>query len=51
MLEVARANLDRLGVDNVELAEGDLADLPLADGTVDATVANMVCTTPPIPPR
>jgi ubiquinone/menaquinone biosynthesis C-methylase UbiE len=42
MLEVARANLDRLGIDNVELAEGDLADLPLADGAVDATVANMV---------
>jgi ubiquinone/menaquinone biosynthesis C-methylase UbiE len=31
MLEVARANLDRLGVDNVELAEGDVADLPLPD--------------------
>jgi ubiquinone/menaquinone biosynthesis C-methylase UbiE len=42
MLEVARANLDRLGVDNVELAEGDIANLPLADDAVDATVANMV---------
>ena len=42
MLEVARANVDRLGVDNVELAEGDVADLPLPDGAVDATVANMV---------
>jgi hypothetical protein len=26
MLEVARANVDRLGVDNIELAEGDVAD-------------------------
>ena len=42
MLQVARANVDRLGVDNVELAEGDVADLPLADHAVDATVANMV---------
>lgn len=42
MLEVARTNVDRLGVDNVELAEGDVADLPLPDHAVDATVANMV---------
>jgi ubiquinone/menaquinone biosynthesis C-methylase UbiE len=42
MLEVARANLDRLGVDNVDLAEGDITDLPLPDDAVDATVANMV---------
>jgi ubiquinone/menaquinone biosynthesis C-methylase UbiE len=42
MLEVARENLDRLGVGNVELAEGDVADLPLPDGAVDASVANMM---------
>jgi ubiquinone/menaquinone biosynthesis C-methylase UbiE len=42
MLKVARANLDRLGVDNVELAEADVAALPLPDDAVDATVANMV---------
>jgi ArsR family transcriptional regulator len=42
MLDVARANLDRLGVDNVELAEADLAELPLPDHAVDVTVANMV---------
>jgi ubiquinone/menaquinone biosynthesis C-methylase UbiE len=42
MLDVARANVDRLGVHNVELAEGDVADLPLPDHAVDATVANMV---------
>jgi ArsR family transcriptional regulator len=39
MLEVARTNVNRLGIDNVELAEADVAALPLAD---DATVANMV---------
>jgi ArsR family transcriptional regulator len=42
MLQVARANLDRLGIDNVQLTEADVAALPLADDTVDATVANMV---------
>ena len=42
MLEVARTNLDRLGVDNVDLAEADVTTLPLPDGAVDATVANMV---------
>jgi ubiquinone/menaquinone biosynthesis C-methylase UbiE len=42
MLEVARENLRRLGIDNVELHEADLGGLPLADGSVDAAVANMV---------
>lgn len=42
MLRVARSNLARLDVDNVELVESDLAQLPLPDGTVDAAVANMV---------
>lgn len=42
MLGVARQNLVQLGIDNVELAEADLAKLPLADGSVDAAVANMV---------
>src|SRR4051794_19435426 len=41
MLDVARANLDRLAIDNVELAEADVARLPLPDAAVDATVANM----------
>ena len=42
MLAVAGENLNRLGVDNVELREADLATLPLADDSVDAAVANMV---------
>ena len=42
MLRVARENLDSLGVSNAELLVGDLAELPLADNSVDATFANMV---------
>lgn len=42
MLRVARSNLARLDVDNVELGESDLAQLPLPDGAVDAAVAHMV---------
>jgi ArsR family transcriptional regulator len=42
MLDVARGNLDRLGIDNVELAEADIASLPLPDDSADAAVANMV---------
>jgi ArsR family transcriptional regulator len=42
MLDVARGNLAELEIGNVDLAQADFADLPLADGSVDAAVANMV---------
>jgi ArsR family transcriptional regulator len=42
MLDVARANLDALGLPNVELIEGEVTALPLASGSVDAAFANMV---------
>lgn len=42
MLAVARRNLDELGLLNVELREAEVARLPLADASVDASVANMV---------
>jgi ubiquinone/menaquinone biosynthesis C-methylase UbiE len=42
MLDVARENLARLGIGNVELRDGDLTKLPLDDDSVDAAVANMV---------
>jgi ubiquinone/menaquinone biosynthesis C-methylase UbiE len=42
MLEVARDNLRALGVFNVDLLVGDIAELPLDDDSVDATFANMV---------
>ena len=46
MLDVARGNLERLGIVNVELSQVDLATLPLADESVDAAVANMVVHAP-----
>jgi ubiquinone/menaquinone biosynthesis C-methylase UbiE len=42
MLAVAAHNLEELGIDSVELLEGDLSTLPLPDDSVDAAVANMV---------
>lgn len=42
MLAVARKNLDALKVTNVTLREGELDALPLADGSADIAVANMV---------
>lgn len=42
MLDVARDNLAQLGIDNVEVHEADLTQLPLNDDSVDAAVANMV---------
>ena len=42
MLDVARANLDALGLANVELIEGEVTALPLASDSVDAAFANMV---------
>lgn len=42
ILDVARRNLDELGIANVELREGDISALPLPDNSVDAAFANMV---------
>jgi SAM-dependent methyltransferase len=42
ILDVARRNLDGLGIDNVDLREGDITALPLVDDSVDAAFANMV---------
>ena len=42
ILDVARRNLDELGLANVELRVGDITSLPLADDSVDAAFANMV---------
>ena len=41
-LDVARANLDALGLPNAELIEGELTALPLASDSVDAAFANML---------
>lgn len=42
MLEEARLRLAASGVDNVELRLGEMAHLPIQDGTVDGIVLNMV---------
>jgi ubiquinone/menaquinone biosynthesis C-methylase UbiE len=42
MLEVARGNLDTLGIANVELVQGEVTHLPLADSSMEAAFANMV---------
>ena len=42
MLEVARKNLSELGLENVELVEGDVRALPLESDSVEAAFANMV---------
>jgi ArsR family transcriptional regulator len=42
ILEVARSNLDELGIGNVELRVGDITELPVPDDSVDAAFANMV---------
>lgn len=42
MLNVARKNLDALGIGNVELLLGEIMALPLSSDGVDAAFANMV---------
>jgi ArsR family transcriptional regulator len=42
MLAVAADNIEALGFDNITLVDGAIDDLPLADNSVDAAVANMV---------
>jgi ubiquinone/menaquinone biosynthesis C-methylase UbiE len=51
MLAVAADNLAALGVDNVQLAEGELDNLRLPDDSVDVAVANMVLHHAPDPAR
>ncbi len=42
MLELARANAWRAGVENSEFLEGYLEDLPLSDGSADVVISNCV---------
>jgi SAM-dependent methyltransferase len=42
MLELARRNVAAAGVDNVELVEGYLEEIPLPDGSVDVVISNCV---------
>ncbi len=42
MLELARANQERAGVENVEFLKGDIEDIPLPDASVDVIISNCV---------
>lgn len=42
MLDLARRNADRAGVDNVELLQGYLEQIPLPDDSVDVVISNCV---------
>ena len=42
MVEKARTNADKLGLENVEFVEGDIEDLPLDDETADVVLSNCV---------
>lgn len=42
MLELARRNQARAGVENVEFREGEIEEIPLADGSVDVIISNCV---------
>ena len=42
MLDLARANAVRAGVENVEFRKGYIEDIPLASGSVDVVISNCV---------
>jgi arsenite methyltransferase len=42
MLELARANVREAGVENVELLQGVIEDVPLPDASVDVVISNCV---------
>jgi arsenite methyltransferase len=42
MLELARANADEAGVQNVEFVKGYIEEIPLADESVDVVISNCV---------
>lgn len=42
MIDLARENARRAGVENVEFIEGSLDDVPLPDGVIDVVISNCV---------
>jgi ubiquinone/menaquinone biosynthesis C-methylase UbiE len=42
MLALARENLKKAGVENVEFLKGEIENIPLPDGTVDVVISNCV---------
>ncbi len=51
MIQKARINVDKLGYNNVEFREGDIDDMPVADGTADVIVSNCVLNLVPNKPK
>ena len=51
MLDRARGNAEREGYENVEFRLGEIENLPVADGSVDAIISNCVVNLSPDKPR
>ena len=51
MLEKARANKEKMGVENVEFRLGEIEHLPVPDGTVDVIISNCVINLSPDKPQ
>ena len=51
MLEVARANQRKAGIDNVEFLKGEIENIPLPDESVDVVISNCVINLSPDKPR
>jgi arsenite methyltransferase len=51
MIEKARANKQKIGVDNVEFRLGEIEHLPVADGIVDVIISNCVINLSPDKPQ
>jgi SAM-dependent methyltransferase len=51
MLEVARENQRKAGVENIEFLKGEIENIPLPDGSVDVVISNCVINLSPDKPR
>jgi SAM-dependent methyltransferase len=51
MIEKARANKEKLGVENVEFRLGEIEHLPVEDGSIDVIISNCVVNLSPDKPQ
>src|SRR5690554_1623418 len=51
MIDKARANVDKLGYNNVEFRQGDIEKIPIVSDTVDVVVSNCVMNLVPDKPK
>ena len=42
MIEKARGNAEKIGINNVDFKEGEIEDLPVADDSIDVVISNCV---------